>query len=55
MRKNRHNRREFLGLTGVGMAGIAGGTFLGSAVSVEAQAATKGVGKPQSQDNDHER
>ena len=38
MRKNRHNRREFLGLTGVGMAGIAGGTFLGSAVSVEAQA-----------------
>jgi predicted amidohydrolase YtcJ len=38
MRENRHNRREFLGLTGVGMAGIAGGTFLGSAVSVEAQA-----------------
>jgi predicted amidohydrolase YtcJ len=37
MRENRHNRREFLGLTGVGMAGIAGGTFLGSAVSVEAQ------------------
>ena len=28
MRKNRHNRREFLGLTGMGMAGIAGGTFL---------------------------
>ncbi len=39
MKKNRHSRREFLSLTGAGMAGIAGGTFLGAAASVQAQAA----------------
>jgi len=38
MKKNRHSRREFLSLTGAGMAGIAGGTFLGAAGSVQAQA-----------------
>ena len=38
MKKNRHSRREFLSLTGAGMAGIAGGTFLGAAASVQAQA-----------------
>lgn len=34
-----HSRRKFLSLTGVGMAGIAGGTFLGAAGLVEAEAA----------------
>src|SRR5438445_1412448 len=39
MKKNSHSRREFLSLTGAGMAGIAGGTFLEAATSVEAQSA----------------
>jgi predicted amidohydrolase YtcJ len=38
MTKNRHSRREFLSLTGAGMAGIAGGTLLGVAGTVDAQA-----------------
>jgi predicted amidohydrolase YtcJ len=39
-----HNRRKFLSLTGVGMAGIAGGTFLGAAGLVEAEAAESDPG-----------
>lgn len=39
MKKNHHSRREFLSLTGAGMAGIAGGTFLDAATPVEAQSA----------------
>ncbi len=35
--KNCHSRREFLSLSGAGMAGIAGGTFLSAAPSVEGQ------------------
>ncbi len=38
MTKNRHSRREFLSLSGAGMAGIAGGTLLGAAGTVDAQA-----------------
>jgi predicted amidohydrolase YtcJ len=37
MKKNQHSRREFLTLTGAGMAGMAGGTYLGARGSVEAQ------------------
>ena len=37
MTKNRHSRREFLSLSGAGMAGIAGGTLLGAAGTVDAQ------------------
>jgi predicted amidohydrolase YtcJ len=37
MTKNRHSRREFLSLSGVGIAGIAGGTLLGAAGTVDAQ------------------
>jgi predicted amidohydrolase YtcJ len=39
MKKNHHSRREFLSLTGAGMAGIAGGTFLEAATPVEAWSA----------------
>jgi predicted amidohydrolase YtcJ len=39
MKKKHHNRREFLSLTGAGMAGIAGGTLLAAATPVEAQSA----------------
>ena len=38
MTKNRHSRREFLSLSGAGIAGIAGGTLLGAAGTVDAQA-----------------
>jgi hypothetical protein len=37
MTKNRHSRREFLSLSGVGIAAIAGGTLLGAAGTVDAQ------------------
>ena len=33
----KNNRREFLSLTGAGIAGIAGGTLLGAPTSVQAQ------------------
>ena len=32
MNRHRHTRRDFLGLTGCGMAGLAGGSFLSSSV-----------------------
>jgi len=37
MKKHGRNRREFLGLTGFGVAGLASGSFLGATVSAEAQ------------------
>ena len=37
MKKPGRNRREFLGLTGFGVAGLASGSFLGATVSAEAQ------------------
>src|SRR5215469_14299130 len=37
MKKQGRNRREFLGLTGFGVAGLASGSFLGATVSAEAQ------------------
>ena len=37
MKKHVRNRREFLGLTGFGVAGLASGSFLGATVSAEAQ------------------
>jgi predicted amidohydrolase YtcJ len=39
MENNRHSRREFLTLTGAGMAGIAGGSYLGGPGSAKAQSA----------------
>ena len=38
MTKDRHSRREFLSLTGAGMAGIAGGTIAWRCGTVDAQA-----------------
>jgi len=37
MTKNRDSRRKFLSLSGAGLAGIAGGTLLGAAGTVDAQ------------------
>lgn len=37
MNKRRHNRREFLGLTGAGVAGLASGSLLGTAAIGETQ------------------
>ena len=39
MNKHGHNRREFLGLTGAGVAGLAGGSLLGTTVFAETQSA----------------
>jgi len=39
MNKQGRNRREFLGLTGLGVAGLAGSSFLDARVSAEAQSA----------------
>jgi len=44
MKKNRHSRREFLTLSGAGLAAIAGGTYLGARGSLEAQSVER---KPQ--------
>ena len=39
MNKHRHSRREFLGLTGAGVASLAAGNFLDTTASGEAQTA----------------
>ena len=39
MSRNRQNRREFLGLTGASVAGLAGGSFLGSQVFGQTESA----------------
>ena len=39
MKKRRHNRREFLGLTGAGVAGLASGSLLSTTVFAETESA----------------
>ena len=39
MNKHRHNRREFMGLTGAGVAGLASGSLLSTTVFAETESA----------------
>jgi len=41
MKNHGHSRRQFIGLTGAGIAGAIGGTWLGAAATVEAQDADR--------------